>query len=46
VRTDLVQQLRNDVQDGTYRVNANQVAARMLRSAAEEGAAPADGAQA
>ncbi len=45
VRADLVQGLRAAVDDGTYRVDAAQIAARLLAGASES-AAPADGAQA
>ncbi len=33
VRPELVENLRSQVNDGTYRVNANQIAARMLQAA-------------
>ncbi len=35
VRPELVEELRGQVNDGTYRVNVNQIAARMLQSAAD-----------
>ncbi len=48
IRAEVVQELRAQVNDGTYRVNVNQIAARMLRAAAESagGAEGAPGAQA
>ncbi len=46
VRTDLVQGLRAAVHDGTYRVDATQIAARMLAASASDAATAADGPQA
>jgi flagellar biosynthesis anti-sigma factor FlgM len=46
VRAELVQQLKSSVSDGTYRVDAGQLAARMLAAEAAGGTASAEGAQA
>lgn len=38
VRPELVDELRTQVNDGTYRVNVNQIAARMLQAASDSAA--------